>query len=125
MYRESSFLGTSPDGKSQCSCHSGKKIVGSEMSIFLKRNILTLIFFIDANKNLKKDHKYYAQVQCLLFLCNFEKCDLVVTHQWTPRWLHITEIEKDVQLMTNVLGTLQNFYIKNIFILSEVLTRKI
>ena len=37
-------------------------------------------FFIDANKNLKKDHKYYAQVQCQLFVCNLKKCGLVA---WT------------------------------------------
>ena len=38
-------------------------------------------------------------------------------------WLHITEIERDVRFLTNVLGTLQNFYIHNI--LQEVLTTKI
>ena len=64
-------------------------------------------FFIDANENLKKDHKHYAQVQCQLFVYNFKKCDLIV---WTSVWLHITEIERDVQSMTNVLRTLQNFY---------------
>ena len=37
--------------------------------------------------------------------------------------LHIKEIERNVQFMTNVLGTLQNFHIHNI--LPEVLTRKI
>ena len=39
LYREHLFLGTSPDGLSQCFCHSEKKIVGSEMSIFSKKNI--------------------------------------------------------------------------------------
>ena len=63
-------------------------------------------------------HKYYAQIQCELFVCNFEECDFVV---WTPVLLHITEIEKDVQFMTNVLGTLQSSYIQNI--LPEILTR--
>ena len=38
-------------------------------------------FFIDAKKNLKKDHKYYAQVQCQLLVCNLKKCGFVV---WTP-----------------------------------------
>ena len=37
-------------------------------------------------------------------------------------WLHITEIERHVQFMKSVLGTLQNFYMQNI--LPEVLTRK-
>ena len=46
-------------------------------------------------------------------------CNFVV---WEPMWLHITEIERDVQFMTNVLGILQNCYIQNIFL--EVLTRK-
>ena len=70
-------------------------------------------------KIFKKDRKYFAQVQCQLFVCNFEKCDFVV---WTPMWLHITEIERHVQFMKSVLGTLQNFYMQNI--LPEVLTRK-
>ena len=38
-------------------------------------------FFINANENLNKYHKYYAQVKCQLSVCNFEKCDFVV---WTP-----------------------------------------
>ena len=38
-------------------------------------------------------------------------------------WLFITKIERDVQFMTNVLETLQNFYTQDI--LPEVLTRKI
>ena len=42
---------------------------------------------------------------------------------WAPMWLFITEIERDVQFMTNVIETLQNFYIQDI--LPEVLTRKI
>ena len=28
---------------------------------------------------------------------------------WTPMWLHITEIERHIQFMKSVLGTLQNF----------------
>ena len=70
-------------------------------------------------KIFKKDRKYFAQVQCQLFVCNFEKCDFVVR---TPLWLRIIEIERDVQFMTNVLGTFQSFYIQKI--LSESLTRK-
>ena len=58
-------------------------------------------------------HRFSASSLCVT-------CDFVV---WTPLWLHITEIERDFQLMANVLGTLQNFYIQNI--LPEVLTRKI
>ena len=38
-------------------------------------------------------------------------------------WLLTKVIERDVPFMTNVLGTLQNFYIHNI--LPEVLTKKI
>ena len=117
----------SPNGISKCSCHAKEKKLLEVKYPFSQRETLNIDeavtdtdFFIDANKNLRKDHKYYAQVQCQLFLCNFEKCDFVV---WTRVWLHIREIERDVQFMTNVLGTLQNFYIQNI--LPEVLTRKI
>ena len=39
-------------------------------------------------------------------------CDIVV---WTPMWLHIKEIGRDVQFMTNVLGTLQNFFYSKYF----------
>ena len=38
-------------------------------------------------------------------------------------WLHVAEIERDVQFMKNVLEALQTFYIQNI--LPEFLTRKI
>ena len=73
--------------------------------------LLTLIS-LDPIKNLKKDHKYNAQVHCQLFVCNFKKCDFVV---WTLVWLHITELVRDVQCMTNILITLQNFYIPEYF----------
>ena len=50
-----------------------KKFVGSTMSIFSQINIKywrscywNFFFFLDLNKNLQKDHKYYAQVQCQL-----------------------------------------------------------
>ena len=38
-------------------------------------------------------------------------------------WLHVAEIERDVQFMKNVLEALQTFYIQNI--LPEFLTREI
>ena len=38
-------------------------------------------------------------------------------------WLHITEIERQNQFLTNVLSALQNLYIQNN--LPNVLTRKI
>ena len=39
LYRENSFLGPLTDGITQCSYHSEKKNVGSEMCFFSKRNI--------------------------------------------------------------------------------------
>ena len=50
-------------------------------------------FFIDSKRNLKNDRNYYAKVQCQLFF------HVVV---WTPLWLHITEIKRDVQFMTKL-----------------------
>ena len=93
MYKENSFLGASPDGISQCSCHAEKKLLEVKCP-FSQRETLNIDeavtdtdFFIDTNKNLKNDHQYYAQVQCQLFVCNLEKCNFFV---WTLVWLHIT-----------------------------------
>ena len=52
--------------------------------------------FLDSNKNLKKDHKYYKQVQCLLFVFILKICEFVI---WIPMQLHITEIERDDPFM--------------------------
>ena len=63
--------------------------------------------FLDPNKNLKKDHKYYAQVQCQLFVCKFEKCDFVV---WALMWLDIKEIERNDKCLRNITKFLYSEY---------------
>ena len=98
-----------PDGISQCSCYSEKKLLevkcpfSQRETLNIDEPVNNVDSFILANKSLKSDHKYYAQVQCQLFVCNFEKCDFVV---WAPVWFQVTEIERDIQFMTNVLETL-------------------
>ena len=78
------------------------------------------MFFLDLDKSLKRNHKYFYQIQFQLFVCDFQKCDFIV---WTPNWLHILEIERGAIFVANKLLVVENFYMKNI--LPELLTRKL
>ena len=75
MYRENSFLGASPDGISQCSCHSEKNLLevkcpfSQRETLNIEKAVTDTDFFIDANKNLKKDpntmHRFSARSLCV------------------------------------------------------------
>ena len=77
-------------------------------------------FFFDLDKSLKRNHKYFYQIQFQLLLCDFQKCDFIV---WTHNWLHILEVERDDIFNANKLLVVENFYMKNM--LSELLMRKL
>ena len=67
-----------------------------EVSQF-KKDVLCLVnavtnSFLDLDKCLKKNHKYFYQIEFQLFLWNFQRCDFIVC---TLNWLHILEIESD------------------------------
>ena len=76
MYRENSFLGASPDGISQCSCHSEKKLLevkfpfSQRETLNIDEDVTDTDFFIDANKNLKKRPQILCtcSVPALLYL---------------------------------------------------------
>ena len=78
------------------------------------------MFFLDLDKSLKRNHKYFYQIQFQLFVCDFQKCDFIV---WTPNWLHVLEIERDEVFIANKLLVVETVFLKNI--LPEFLTRKL
>ena len=107
--------------------HSTKKDQIEEKCPYSKKDVLSLgdavtdiSFFLDSDKSLKRNHKYFYQVQFWLHVGDFQKCDFIV---WTPNWLHIFKIERDDIFIANTLLVVEKVCMKNI--LSELLTRKL
>ena len=126
LCREFPFIGASPDGIFSCICHSAKFLIEVKCPYSFKDtlNIDEALrqrdFFLSEQKTLKKSHKYYAQIQLQLFVCEMEQCELVV---WTPKWLYHVAVEKDSSFITMMLDVLKRFFATAI--VPELLTREL
>ncbi|XP_021362623.1 uncharacterized protein LOC110456300 [Mizuhopecten yessoensis] len=118
------FLGASPDGHTFCEC-CGKglleikcpyKIRDTKVKEALKDNT----FCIDDTFSLKKTHKYFAQVQLQMFVCDGDYTDFVV---WSPIDRVITRVQRDNNFINAMIEKLQNFW--KLVVLPELLTRKV
>ena len=66
--QKNSFLGAPPDGIAKCSCHEEKRLTEVKCP-YSKKDMLSLedavtdtSFFLDSDKSLKKNHKYFYQI---------------------------------------------------------------
>ena len=91
-------IGASADGISTCKCH-GTTTVEIKCPFKHKdsKNIDECIkndktFCLDDNLQLKRNHKYWAQVQLQMYIYNTENAHFVV---WTPQFCHISHIKYD------------------------------
>jgi len=115
--KEYPFLGATPDGIIQCSCHStsllevkcpyrccGKPladVVQETSDFYLKKGE-------DNSLSLDKTHSYYYQVQCQLNVCMVDLCHFVI---WAPDMVHIEEIHKDSQFFDECLKSVDKLLV--------------
>ncbi|KAL3865828.1 hypothetical protein ACJMK2_043178 [Sinanodonta woodiana] len=121
--KDSQFLGASPDGQVQCKC-CGAGVL--EIKCPYKYREARLVdalsdtgFYLDKDYHLKKTHKYFAQVQMQMHVCNKGFTDLVV---WTPLDVIIVRVNRDIDFIHDMVKSLQMFWEKHI--LPELITRR-
>ena len=110
--KERSWLGATPDGL----VHDTKEDSHGILEIKCPYSIrdekpdacFTRLHFTDNKGMLKKNHKYYYQIQTQLHTSGYTWCDFVI---WTPAGLHIERIDRDDTFFNNhVLTKLDHFY---------------
>ena len=124
------FIGASPDGHIYCECcgnglievkcpHKYRNesptsaVALADKQYFLKKNASGEI-------SLSRSHKYYAQVQAQLAICEFEYCDFI---SWTTKSVFIERIYRDPDYLKDNLPNLIHFFKK--YLLPEILTQKL
>ena len=118
------YLAASPDGIRHCSCHE-KCLIEIKCPYTLKDKDPTKCFgidsfCIDATGNLKKSHRYYAQVQMQMYVTLIDTCDFVV---YTEKDIFITKIEKDSAFIDSMVVKSTKFFFNHL--MPELLSRQI
>ena len=117
------FLGASPDGLISCQCcgqgilevkcpYSCRDIPLHEYAC--KRE--SMLVPAQSTYSLKKDHQYYYQVQCQLFISGAKYAHFVV---WTPQEIHMETILPDKPFFASNASKAENFF--KLCILPEML----
>ena len=125
LCHDASFIGATPDGIFSCKCHNLNNLIEVKCPYSLRETLSIedvdrSKFFIDENDELRKNHKYYAQIQLQLHVLDVDICHLVV---WAPEWLIVVDVRKDGDFIKSMLSTFRKFYLENV--IPELLTRQI
>ena len=120
------FLGASPDGLVNCSCH-GKRVLEIKCPYTYRNGLnewqTNKDFPIDCNNQIKIDHKYHYQVQLQMYIYNVSYADfLVYSPSNNGKSSILISVKKDDEFITTVIKKVL-LYFTNI-ILPEIVTRK-
>ncbi|XP_033740302.1 uncharacterized protein LOC117327441 [Pecten maximus] len=119
------FLGASPDGHVFCAC-CGKGLLEIKCPYNMRQTTLMealkdKTFCLDADTfSVKRNHKYFAQVQLQMYACDGQYTDFVV---WSPNDCVISRIRRDDAFIDEMVESLEQFW--KCVVLPELLTRKI
>lgn len=113
------FIAASPDGIINCSCPAesptcsaqGRKgclevknpFTNDKIDIWARKPSSCLLIQQDGTIELNKDHQYYAQVQCQMFVTNTDYADFVVRTNAKSSNIHIERIIKDAEFVDNMI----------------------
>ena len=113
------FMGASPDGIIMCPCDNNELGVLEVKCPYVLNGGITIKDTIAKNSNfmlqyddknnyvLKKNHKYYYQVQAQIHMAGVQFSDFVV---WSPNEIHIERIERDTALWNIVAPQAKQFF---------------
>lgn len=120
------FLAASPDGLGKCECHSAT-LVEIKCPYKYRKTLpddpIALSdsqYCLDQNCELKRNHKYFCQIQTQLCVTKAKSCDLVV---WTPQGICITNVERDEQFITMLKSKVDDFVME--YLIPELISRKL
>lgn len=92
-------IGASPDGLLSCMC-CGDGVLEIKCPYSLKSETLEGCEFLNADKTLKREHKYMYQVQTQLLVSNKDYCDFAV---WTEKECSIQRIIPDQEKIDEII----------------------
>ncbi|XP_051985600.1 putative helicase mov-10-B.1 [Xyrauchen texanus] len=120
VHPDNLHLGASPDGIVSCSC-CGKGTL--EIKCPYREGLTSLEiedpqFCLDTTWQLKRNHRYYYQVQLQIFVCDVHYSDFVV---WTKQVMVINRIVRDEDLLLRALPKAERLFLDHI--LPELMTR--
>lgn len=117
------FIGASADSVMTCDCH-GRKVVEVKCPFSARdKDFNAFISSSDCyleKSQLKKKHKYYAQVQLQMYVYDAAFCDFV---SWAPKFMIVTYVQRDQEFIDAMLAMCKTFFCKHI--LPELLTRRL
>lgn len=118
------FLGASPDGIVDCSC-CGRGVIEIKCpykfrELSLQSALTDDSFSLREDYSLKCTHKYYAQVQLQMLVCDVQYADFMI---WTPIDCVISRVNRDTSFVSDMLQKLESFW--QMCILPELLTRRL
>ena len=109
-------LGASPDAYVTCSC-CGLGVLEIKCPFPESLNSVLGHFHeslekcdISSTVKLRRNHKYYYQVQAQILLCGVEYCDYVVCTPDTEKSMHIERIYSDTEFLKSALEKSAIFY---------------
>lgn len=127
---EHPFIAASPDGIINCSCSTespncnaqGRKgclevknpFTSDKIAIWATKPSSCLLLQQDGTAKLDKEHQYYAQVQCQMFVTNTDYADFVLRTGAKSSNIHIERINKDTQFVENMIIKCRTFFKKAI-----------
>ena len=120
------WLSASGDGRFTCACH-GSGILEIKAPYRWRSHTPDEAaqdsdFYLDTQLELKKSHKYYAQIQLQMFVYDCQWCDFVV-YFGEKRQFTVKTIPRDDSYLSNTLPQLRTFWERAV--LPELLTRRL
>ena len=109
------FIGASADGLFNCQCHQKNFTLEIKCPYSLRESetlegVLTNNkFFLNPDKSLKNNHKYYTRVQLQMYVYNVEQCYFIVL---TPKWMCYTLVCYNNAFTSTMLKKLNEFFFK-------------
>lgn len=120
------YLGVSPDGIRSCACHDDilveVKCPYTAKDQNPRDKFGNSSFCIDGTGELKKNHRYYTQIQLQLYISQMHFCDLVI-YTGVADYIYITQVEIDEQFCNEMVAKSTLFFFNEV--MPELLARKI
>ena len=105
------FIGASTDGWVICQCCPEARVIEVKCPYSIRESSVSTdginLSYLDENLDLRVNHQYYYQIQTYLGVYNCNKAYFAV---WTPRDLHIREINFDKKLWKEMKSELYEYY---------------
>lgn len=111
--KELPYLGASPDAIMTCACPTcpEKRVVEVKCPYSMRDSDPDTVPYLDGDRQIRKTHKYYAQVQGQMFLCDVTECVFGV---YTEKGTLLVVVERDDAFVKRMLASLKHYYVEEV-----------